>query len=141
MTRVVVAQDSVDVRRGQDLTDDVEHGVIVKRVADLLEFLKESLKDLPLDRVRRDEVEDQAIAPLPISMDPTHPLFQPVRIPGNVVIEEDVANLKVDPFARSLGCHEDLDLALAKLLFGMQPGARLFAASWLHAAVDEADAE
>ena len=49
-------------------------------------------------------------------MDAAHPLFEPVRIPRNVIIEQHMAALKIDAFSCRLGCHQDLDPAFAKLL-------------------------
>ena len=74
-------------------------------------------------------------------MDASHALFQPVGVPGDVIVEQDVAALEVDPFAGRLGGHQHLDRAVPELLLGIQPGARLIAAARLHAAVDEADPE
>ena len=80
---------------------------------------------MTLDRVGRDEIEDQAVLALAVAVDAAHPLLEAVGVPRNVVIEQDVADLKVDPFARGLGGHEDLDLAFAELLLGVEAGARL----------------
>ena len=89
---VVVAQHALDVGRRQDLADHVEDGVVVQRVADLLQLLKQPLQDAPLDRVGRDEVEDQAVLALAVAMDAAHPLLQAVGVPRDVVVEEDVAD-------------------------------------------------
>jgi hypothetical protein len=60
-------------------------------------------------------------------MDAPHPLFEPIRIPGDVVIEEDVAALEVDAFASRLSGDEDLRCTLTELLLGVQPGASVIA--------------
>jgi len=52
-----------------------------------------------LDGVGSDEVEDQAVLALAVAVDASHPLLQAVRVPRDIVVEEDVANLKVDAFA------------------------------------------
>ena len=62
----------------------------------------QALQDPALDSVGRDEVEDQAILELAIPMDTPHALLEAVRVPGDVVVEENVAALKVDALARSL---------------------------------------
>ena len=49
--------------------------------------------------------------------------------------------MKVDTFTGSLGGNQNLDLALAELLLGIQSRARLIARAGLHAAVDAAHAE
>ena len=89
---VVVAQHALDVGRGQDLAHDVEDGIVVQGVADLLELLEQPLQDAALDGVGRDEVEDQAVLALAVAVDAAHPLLEAVRVPGDVVVEEDVAD-------------------------------------------------
>jgi len=74
-------------------------------------------------------------------VDAPHPLLEAIRVPRNVVVEEDVAHLQVDAFPGRLGRHEHLDGALLKLLFGVKTRARVVARSRLHAAVDEPDGE
>ena len=93
----------------QDLAHHVEHGVVIQSVADLLELLVEALQHPSLDGVGCHEIEDQAIVPLAVAMDAAHALLQPVRVPRDVVVEEDVAALRVDAFASRLGGHQDLD--------------------------------
>ena len=138
---VVVAQHPLDVGRGQHLADHVEDGVVVQRVADLLQLLEQPLEDAALDGVGGDEVEDQAVLALAVAVDAAHPLLEAVGVPGDVVVEQDVAELEVDALARGLGGDEDLDRALAELLLGVEARARLVARADLHAAVDAADAE
>ena len=138
---VVVAQHALDVGGGQDLADDVEDGVVVQRVADLLQLLEQPLQDAAFDGVGGHEVEDQAVLALAVAVDAAHPLLEAVRVPGDVVVEEDVADLEVDALARRLGGDQDLDLAFPELLLGVEARARLVARARLHAAVDAADAE
>jgi hypothetical protein len=78
---------------------------------------------------------------LAVAVDAPHALLQPVGIPGNVVVEEDVAGLKVDALAGGLGGHENLDFSLLELLLDIEAGARIVAGPGLHTPVDEADAE
>ena len=138
---VVVAQHALDVGGGQNFAHDVEDRIVVQRVADLLELFKQPLENAALNRVGRDEVEDQAVLALAVAVDAAHPLLQPVRVPRDVVVEQDVADLKVDAFAGGLGGDQNLDRAFAELLLGVQARARLVARARLHAAVDAADAE
>lgn len=111
---------------GQDFSDDVEDRVIVEGVADLLELLVQALEDAAFDGVGGDEVEDEAVLALAVAVDAAHPLLQAVRVPGDIVVEEDVAGLEVDPFAGRFGGDEDLDLAFPELLLGegSRPPAR-----------------
>jgi hypothetical protein len=60
-------------------------------------------------------------------MDAPHPLFQPIRVPRDVVIEENIAALEVNAFASRLGGYEDLNCTLTELLFGVQPSAYIIA--------------
>ena len=138
---VVVAQDAFDVGGGQHLADDVEHRVVVQRVADLLELVQEPLQHPAFDGVRGREVEDEAVLALAVAVDAAHPLLQPVGVPGDVVVEEDVADLEVDPLARRLRGHQDLDRALAEALLGVEPRTGLVARAGLHPAVDGPDRE
>ena len=138
---VVVAEHPLDLGGGQHLADDVEDRVVVQGVANLLELVEKPLKDSAFDGVGRHEVEDQAILRLTITVDAAHPLFEAVGVPGDVVVEQDVAALKVDALAGRLGRHEDLDRPLAELLFGVQPGAGVVPRPDPHAAVNRADAE
>ena len=64
---------------------------------------------------------------LAVAVDAAHALLQPVRIPGDVVVEEDMAALEVDTFSGSLGRDENLDFAFPELLLGVEPGARFVA--------------
>ena len=124
---VEVAQHTLHVRGRQDLAHDVEYRVVVEGVADLLELVQQPLQDPTLDGVGRDEVEDQAVEPLSVAVDTAHSLFEAVRIPRDVVVEEDVAALQVDAFAGRLGGDQDLDGAISELLLGVEPGSRFVA--------------
>src|SRR5439155_13556985 len=84
---------------------------------------------------------DQAVLPLAVAVDAPHSLLEAVRVPGDVVVEEDVADLKVDALTRRLGGDQNLDLAFAELLLGMEARPGFVARARLHAAVDVADAE
>ena len=63
------------------------------------------------------KVEDQAVGLLAVTVDAPHALFQPVGVPGDVVVEEDVAALEVDSLAGSLGGDQNLDVPVPELLF------------------------
>ena len=141
LARVVVPKDSLNVGGRQDLADNIEHCIVIEGIADLLKLLVQTLEDPSLNGVGRDKVEDQAIVPLPVAVDTTHSLFEPIRVPRDVVVEEDMAALQVDAFARRLGCNEDLDVAFTELPLGVEPGSRLIAGARLHAAMDATDAE
>ena len=46
---------------GQNLADDVEHGVVVERLANLVELFQQLVQDAALDSIGRDEIENQAV--------------------------------------------------------------------------------
>src|SRR5690606_6990435 len=98
------------------LSDDVEHRIVVQGVANLLKFFEQTTKDVALDGVRRDKVENEAVLPLAVPVNAPHPLFEAVGIPRNVVVEEDVAHLEVDALARRFSRDQNLDCAFPKLL-------------------------
>ena len=140
-SRVVVAQDTLDVRRRQDFANNVEHRVVIQRIANLLQLLMEALQHTALDGVGRHEIEDEAVLALSIAVDSPHPLLEPVRIPGNVVVEQDVAHLEVDALARRFSGDENLDLTFSKLLLSVKARAGLITGTRLHPTVNAADAE
>ena len=92
--------------------------------ANLLQLFEQALEDMPLDRVGGDEVEDEAVLRLEVPVDAPHALLQPVRVPRDVIVEEDVAALEVDAFARRFRGDEHLGRALPELLLGVQVGFR-----------------
>ena len=65
-------------------------------------------------------------------MDAPHALLKTVWVPGDVVVEEDVANLEVDALAGGLSGHQHLDRALAKLLLDVVLRERIFMPPWMN---------
>ena len=110
-------------------------------IPNLLQLFEEPLEDVTFDGVRRDEVEDEAVLRLEVTMDSSHPLLQPIRVPRDVVIEQDVAALEVDAFTCRLGRDENLSRALAELLFGVEPRSGVVTGTDVHPAVNRADRE
>ena len=64
----------------------------------------------------------------------------PHRVPGDVVVDHEPAELEVDPLARGLGRHQDLGV-FAELALGMDAGAGPVTVADLHATVDLRDGE
>ena len=54
---------------GPDLPHHVEDGIVLQRVADLLQLFKQALQNAALDGVGRDKVEDQAVLALAVAVD------------------------------------------------------------------------
>jgi hypothetical protein len=50
-------------------------------------------------------------------VDAAHALLKAIGIPGYVIVEKDIADLKVYAFPCSFSSNEHLDLALSELLF------------------------
>ena len=75
---------------------------------------------------------------LAVAVDAPHALLQPHRVPRDVVVDHEPAELEVDAFARRLRRHEHLR-ALAKLLLRIDARAWRVAVPDLHAAVDLRD--
>ena len=74
-------------------------------------------------------------------MDPPHPLFQPVRVPRDVKVKQDVAALEVYPLSRGFGGYQDLNIPVLELLFDVDPSPRFLPGAWVHPAVDIAGPE
>ena len=60
--------------------------------------LEQLLEDPAFTGVRRDEIEDEAVLFLTVSVDAAHALLKTHRVPGNVVIDHQPAELEVDAF-------------------------------------------
>ena len=138
---VILAEDALHLGGGQDFADHVEDGVVVQGVADLLELLQQPAQDVALDGVGGHEVEDEAVVFLAVAVDAAHALLKAVGVPGDVVVEKDVAALEVDAFAGGLGGDKDLDDAVLELLLGVDARPRLIAGAGVHPTVDATDLE
>ena len=75
-----------------------------------------------------DEVEGVAILVLADAVDAAEALLQARRVPRHVIVDHQVAELEVDAFTSSLGCH-------ANLALGSECFLRVFALVGIHAAV------
>ncbi|MPM59186.1 hypothetical protein SDC9_106026 [bioreactor metagenome] len=71
-------------------------------------------------------------------MDSSHALFQPDRVPWNIVVDHKPAKLKVNAFTCSLGCDHYLGI-FPECFFRINPGSGLIEASYFHATVDLGD--
>ena len=118
----------------QHLADDVEDAV-GQHGPHLFELFQQAFEDAALDDglallgVAGDEVEGVNVPLLADAVDAAEALLQAGRVPGQVVIDHQPAELQVDAFAGCLGRHADLLLG-AELLLGALPLVRV------HAAVD-----
>ena len=86
---------------------DVEDLVRLKLPADQLQLVEERLQHAALARLARDEVDyDDRVVPLPVAVDPAHPLFEAGRVPRHVVVHHQPAELQVDSFAGGVGRYQ-----------------------------------
>ncbi len=119
------------------LADYIKHPV-GENGAHLLKLLQKPLKDAAFNDALAffgfggDEVESVALSHLTYAMDSPQPLFQPGRVPRQVVVDHQVAKLEVNSLACSFSCHADLARD-AEIFLG------LFALVRVHAAVDFTD--
>src|SRR5207247_8265892 len=78
--------------------------------------------------------EDVDLPCLPIPVDAPHPLFQPVWIPRDVVVDHEMAKLEVDALASCLSGNQDLG-------FVLEHGLRFDPLFELHVAMNRIDSE
>ena len=104
-----------------------------------MEFFHQLVENPAFHGVLREEIENEAILGLAVTVNAAHALFEPVRIPRNIEVEQDMAALEVDALACRLGRHKDLRFQLPEVALGPKTCALLITASRLHAAVNLAD--
>ena len=141
--RIHVANHFLQLIRGEHVAEDVEHfaGAFGIEVGlDGLNALEQFVQHAAFARVRGDEIEDEAILLLAVTVDAAHALLQPDGIPWDIVVDHQPAELQVDPFAGGFGRHEDLG-GFAELALGENAGAGRVAVANLHATVNLRHAE
>ena len=105
-----------------------------------VDALEELFEDPALARVGCDEIEDEAVLLLAVTVDTAHALLKANRVPGNVVIDHQPAELKVDAFSRGLRGDEHL-ARLAEFALRVDSGAGRVAVPDLHAAMNLGDGQ
>ena len=127
--------------RREDVAEDVEDLVGCRGPSSISRIRSKSFWSTRPSRVFvGDEVEDEAVLLLAVAVDAAHALLQPHRVPRDVVVDHEPAELEVDAFAGGFGGDQDLAV-LAELALGIDAGAGRVAVADLHAAVDLRDAE
>ena len=127
---------SDEVLRGEQVADDVVDAVVAEVVAHRLELLEHAGQHFALARVLRDEVEDAHVVLLAEAVDAAHALLEAVRVPRDVVVDHQAAELQVDPLTGRLRRHHDLRaLRVAECVLLLAAGVLI------HAAVDLRDVE
>ena len=92
---------------GQHVTQDVEHLVLAEGVPHLRQLVEQSAVDLALAGLVGDQVPHVADLGLADAVHPSEPLLDPVRVPRQVVVDQQVGALEVDALARGVGRDED----------------------------------
>src|SRR5262245_47016345 len=76
--------------------------------ADAFEFFEQRAHHTPFARAACDQVDDDHLRVLLlVPVNAPHPLFEPRRIPWDVVIDHHPAELQVDAFASCVGGNEE----------------------------------
>src|SRR5262249_7947963 len=115
---------------------------LIRRTEDTLkepEFLVEEFINTSVRSILAiDKVQDHYIVFLPITVTAADPLLNPLRVPGEVIIHCQVAELEVEPFGPSLGGDENLcpsfkfiDKSFAKGCLPGETGRWLFILTFL----------
>ena len=109
----------------EESADDIEDLVRIELVADAFQLFEQRLQYAALAGFAGDKIDDANLVLLFVAMDAAHPLLQSRRIPGDIVIHHQPAELQVDALgggigadhvggAAFLGCAaEEIDLLLA----------------------------
>jgi hypothetical protein len=115
------------------LAEHVED-LATERIARLSELLQQPAVDVALARLLSHEVPQMASFRLADAMDAAETLLEPIRIPGQIVIDHQVGALKVDALAGRIGRQQHPH-------FGIVPEGflRLHALLAAQAAVDDDD--
>jgi len=117
--RLLAVPDRLDQQIAQgaplelELAEHVEH-LSTERLAGLFEFLEQRVVDVALARLHRDEVPEVADLGLADAVDAPEPLLDPIRVPGQVVVDHEVGTLEVDALAGGVGREEDLHLGVVE---------------------------
>ena len=63
-----------------------------------------------VDQFHADHIKHDHIALLPITVDTSHTLLQAIRIPWDIPIDQQSAELKIDTFTCGIGTYQNLRL-------------------------------
>ena len=128
----------IDVVDRQDLPDDVEHAVVQHGASSDRAFragvprMRPSTMGCPSSECAGHKVEGVDVPLLADAVDAAEALLQAGRVPRQVVIDHQPAELEVDPLARRLGRHADL-LLRPELLLEQAAAACGFMPPWISA--------
>ena len=100
VVRVHVAQHLFELIRRKYLAQHIEYlaGAFgIEVLFDLRDALKKLVEHPALAGIRRDEIEDEAVLFLAVTVDAAHALFKSNRVPGDVVVDHQPAELRLMP--------------------------------------------
>ena len=81
-----------------------------ERLPFLLDFLQQPLINVAFPRFLGDQIPQVAHLGLADAVDSAESLFQPIRIPGQIVVHHQVRALEIDAFAGGVGGEQDLNV-------------------------------
>jgi hypothetical protein len=119
--RQPVLHQGIKLRGRHDFADHVVHPVAAQRLPHVLQLPQQAVHDLALTGVLGDEVEDHDLVFLLVAVDAAHPLFEPVGVPRNVVVDHQRAELEVDALAGRFRGDYDRRLVLEEVPLGLDP--------------------
>ncbi len=88
-------------------SDDVEDLVRAEFPADRVQLVEQHLQHAALAGAGGDQVDDHHVAPLAVAVDAPQALLETRRVPGDVVVDHQPAELQVDPLAGRVGGDEE----------------------------------
>jgi len=95
----------------EDFAQDVEHAPVQGFALDF-DLLQQPVVDVAFAGFLGDQVPQVTNFGLVDAMDAAEPLFQPVGVPGQVVVDHQVGALQVDAFARGVGSHQQAHVGI-----------------------------
>src|SRR5439155_25572767 len=74
-------------------------------------------------------------------MNSSHSLLQPIWVPRDVIVEQNVAALEIDTFSGCFGRDKYLSRSFPELLFSVESRSSLVTRTDVHTTVDRADSK
>jgi len=134
---VIVSKYALHMSGREQLAYNIKNRIVIQGVPYFLELVQEPLQDTAFDGVCCHEVKNQAVLSLTVAMDAAHALLEAIGIPGDVVVEKDIADLKVDSFPCRFGGDEHLDRTVSELLLRVETCTGIVSGARFHAAMDK----
>ena len=97
-----VAEPLLAEELAQDVEDPTTKGLPLQ-----LDLFEEALVYVALARLFRQQIPEMAYFGLPDAVDAAEPLFEAVRVPGQVIVDHQMRALQVDALAGGVGSQQD----------------------------------